>query len=124
MDGPEPPSDLTHEQWQSIRPLLPPSSRVGRPREGWRRQVVNAILYVIRTGRQWRQLPRDFPKWRTVYDLSWHWRLHGVWLGRCRRNSKDDVRTNESTGTMIQITMINLMSQRLARLYTQFPNTL
>ena len=79
MDGPEYPSDLTNEQWQLIRPLLPPSHRVGRPREVCRRQVVNAILYVNRTGCQWRQLPRDFPKWRTVYDLFWHWRLHGVW---------------------------------------------
>jgi putative transposase len=79
MDGPEYPSDLTDEQWQLIRPLLPPPSRVGRPREVCRRQVINAILYVNRTGCQWRQLPRDFPKWRTVYDLFWHWRLHGVW---------------------------------------------
>jgi putative transposase len=79
MDGPEYPSDLTNEQWQLIRPLLPPASRVGRHREICRRQVINAILYVNRTGCQWRQLPRDFPKWRTVYDLFWHWRLHGVW---------------------------------------------
>jgi putative transposase len=79
MDGPEYPSDLTNEQWQLIRPMLPQPSRVGRPREICRRQVVNAILYVNRTGCQWRQLPRDFPKWRTVYDLFWHWRLHGVW---------------------------------------------
>lgn len=79
MDGPEYPSDLTNEQWQLIRPLLPPPSRVGRPRDVCRRQVVNAILYVNRTGCQWRQLPRDFPKWRTVYNLFWHWRLHGVW---------------------------------------------
>jgi putative transposase len=79
MDGREYPSDLTNEQWQLIRPLLPPASRVGRPREVCRRQVINAILYVNRTGCQWRQLPRDFPKWRTVYDLFWHWRLHGVW---------------------------------------------
>lgn len=79
MDGPEYPSDLTNEQWQLIRLLLPPPSRVGRPREVCRRRIVNAILYVNRTGCQWRQLPRDFPKWRTVYDLFWHWRLHGVW---------------------------------------------
>lgn len=79
MDGREYPSDLTNEQWQLIRPLLPPASRVGRPREVCRRQIVNAILYINRTGCQWRQLPRDFPKWRTVYDLFWHWRLHGVW---------------------------------------------
>jgi putative transposase len=79
MYGREYPSDLTNEQWQLIRSLLPPPSRVGRPREICRRQIVNAILYVNRPGCQCCQLPRDFPKWRTVYDLFWHWRLHGVW---------------------------------------------
>jgi putative transposase len=79
MDGREYPSDLTNEQWQLIHPLSPPASRAGRPREVCRRQVVNAIPYVDRTGCQWRQLPRDFPKWRTVYDLFWHRRLHGIW---------------------------------------------
>ncbi len=79
MDGRNYSSDLTDEQWQLIRPLLPPRSRVGRPRRICRRQVVNAILYVNRTGCQWRQLPRDFPNWRTVYDLFWHWQLWGLW---------------------------------------------
>ena len=50
MDGRNYPSDLTDEQWQLIEPLLPPPSRVGRPRRICRRQVVNAILYVNRTG--------------------------------------------------------------------------
>jgi putative transposase len=79
MDGRNYPSDLTDKQWQLIEPLLPPPSRVGRPRAVCRRQVVNAILYVNRTGCQWRQLPHDFPKWRTVYDLFYVWRLQGVW---------------------------------------------
>jgi putative transposase len=79
MDGRNYSSDLTDEQWQLIRPLLPPPSRVGRPRRVCRRQVVDAILYVNRTGCQWRQLPHDFPKWRTVYDLFWHWQLWGLW---------------------------------------------
>lgn len=79
MDGQEYPSDLTDEQWQFIQPLLPRASRVGRRREVCRRRVIDAILYVVRTGCQWRQLPHDFPKWRTVYSIFWHWRLHGVW---------------------------------------------
>jgi putative transposase len=73
------PSDLTDEQWQLIEPLLPKPSRVGRPRTVCRRRIIDAILYVVRTGCQWRQLPHDFPKWRTVYDLFWHWRTHGIW---------------------------------------------
>jgi transposase len=70
------PSDLTDEQWQLIEPLLPKPSRVGRPRTVCRRRIVDAILYVVRTGCQWRQLPHDFPKWGTIYDLFWHWRTH------------------------------------------------
>jgi putative transposase len=79
MDGRKYPSDLTDEQWQLIRPLLPRPSRVGRPQQVCRRQIMNAILYVNRTGCQWRQLPSDFPKWRTVYHLFWHWQLWDLW---------------------------------------------
>jgi putative transposase len=73
------PSDLTDEQWQFIQPLVPQSSCVGRPRTVCRRRIVDAILYVVRTGCQWRQLPHDFPKWRTVYNMFWHWRQQGIW---------------------------------------------
>jgi putative transposase len=79
MDGRKYPSDLTDEQWQLIERVLPPPSRFGRPRVVCRRQVMNAILYVNRTGCQWRQLPSDFPKWRTVYHLFWHWQLWDLW---------------------------------------------
>ena len=79
MDGRKYPSDLTDEQWQLIEPLLPPSSRVGRPRRICRRRIMNAILYVNRTGCQWRQLPSDFPNWKTVYHLFWLWQLWDLW---------------------------------------------
>jgi len=52
-------SDLTNRQWQLIRQLLPRKRRLGR-RPIDRRRIVNAILYVVRTGCQWRMLPRDF----------------------------------------------------------------
>jgi putative transposase len=41
--------------------------------------ILNAILYVNRTGCQWRALPHDFPKWNTVYTIFWRWRRDGVW---------------------------------------------
>jgi putative transposase len=72
------PSDLTDEQWQIIRPLLPRPSRRGRPRID-RRKIIDAILYVVRTGCQWRQLPLNFPKWKTVYTVFWRWRKAGLW---------------------------------------------
>lgn len=62
-------SDLTDRQWQIIRQLLPPKSRLGR-KPICRRRVVNAILYLARTGCQGRMLPADFPNWNTVYGVD------------------------------------------------------
>ena len=61
------PSGLTGEQWKLIEPLLPAVNRGGRPEKHPRRAIVDAILYVVRTGCSWRQLPADFPPWQTVY---------------------------------------------------------
>jgi putative transposase len=72
------PSDLTGEQWQLIRPLLPKPAKRGRPPID-RREILDAILYVVRTGCQWRQLPIDFPRWKTVYTVFWRWRKAGLW---------------------------------------------
>ena len=60
------PSDLTDAQWELIAPMVPVPS-AGRPPIHSRRRIVDAILYVNRTGCSWRQLPHDFPKWETVY---------------------------------------------------------
>lgn len=73
------PSDMTDAQWNIITKLIPPPSRWGRPQEIERREVVNAVLYVNRTGCQWRALPHDFPHWKTVYNIYWEWRNTGVW---------------------------------------------
>jgi putative transposase len=72
------PSDLTNRQWQVVRQWLPPKNRRGRRRID-RREIFNAILYVVRTGCQWRQLPNDFPNWKTVYTVFWRWRRAGIW---------------------------------------------
>jgi transposase len=58
------PTDLTDAQWVIIEALLPPPRRGGRPEKHPRRAIVDAILYVVRTGCSWRQLPTDFPPWR------------------------------------------------------------
>lgn len=72
------PSDLTDQQWQIIKPLLPPTHHRGRPPID-RRAILDAIMYVVRTGCQWRQLPADFPLWKTVYTVFWRWRKAGIW---------------------------------------------
>jgi transposase len=66
------PSDLTDAQWAIIEALLP-RRRGGRPEKHPRRAIVDAILYVVRTGCSWRQLPTDFPPWQTVYWYFTAW---------------------------------------------------
>jgi putative transposase len=82
------PSDLSDEQWQLIRKLLPRPAKTGRPAID-RRWVINAILYLNRTGCQWRALPSDFPNWKSVYTVFWRWRKAGIWdelhQALCRR---------------------------------------
>ena len=54
-------SDLTDAQWELLVPLVPPDRSGGRPRQVNIRRVIDAILYINRTGCQWRMLPHDFP---------------------------------------------------------------
>jgi putative transposase len=71
-------TDLTDAQWAILRPLLPPPPGGGRPRTTDLREVVNAILYVLRTGCAWDLLPHDFPPPGTVYDYFSRWRRDGT----------------------------------------------
>jgi len=77
------PSDLTDQEWQILGPMLPPPAcrtpRGGRPELHDRRDVVNAIRYVVSTGIQWRALPCDFPPWSTVYKSFAKWSHAGAW---------------------------------------------
>src|SRR5712692_232663 len=73
------PSDLTDEQWHVLEPMIPPEKHGGRHREVNMREVINAILYVLRTGCPWRHLPHDFPPWGTVHYYFWFWCKDGTW---------------------------------------------
>jgi transposase len=73
------PSDLTDAQFARLAPLLPAAKPGGRPRTVNRHDVVNAILYVDRTGCQWQALPKDYGPWSTAYDYFRKWRLDGTW---------------------------------------------
>lgn len=72
-------SDLTDSEWALIARRLPPRRRVGRPRTTDLRRVVEAILYVLSTGCQWRALPGDFPPRSTVQGYFYAWRDTGWW---------------------------------------------
>src|SRR3954465_15512787 len=67
------PSDLTDAQWEIVEPMLPLIKSPGRIPKHPRRAIVDAILYVVRTGCSWRQLPVDFPPWPTVYWYFVRW---------------------------------------------------
>ena len=67
-------TDLSDAEWDRIRPLLPASCPRGRPIEVPRREIVNAILYVLRAGCAWRRLPHDLPRWTLVYWYFQVWR--------------------------------------------------
>jgi len=74
------PSDLTDSQWHNIKDFYGSPKKTGRPREVEFRQIVNAVLYLVFTGCQWRFLPADFPKWQTVYYYFAKWRKDGTWF--------------------------------------------
>jgi putative transposase len=73
------PSDLTDEQWAVLEPLVQRASGPGRPPTVDLREVVNALLYMDRTGCQWRFLPHDFPHWSAVRYYFDAWSLDGTW---------------------------------------------
>ena len=72
-------SDLTDEEWALIRRQLPVRHRLGRPRKVRLRSVVEAILFVLSTGCQWRALPKEFPPYSTVQGYFYAWRDTGRW---------------------------------------------
>lgn len=68
---------LTDEQWDLIKDVFPPPAATGRPQVN-RRDVVDGILWIKRTGAPWRDLPEEFGKWATVWDLFDKWNGDGT----------------------------------------------
>ncbi len=73
------PSDLTDAQWLELAPLIPLAKPGGRPRTVDLREVINGILYVLRSGCTWRMMPHDLPPWSTAWGYFRHWRQDGAW---------------------------------------------
>ena len=74
-------SDLTDAEWAIIAPLLPPAGKTGRPRRWPMRDIINAILYVLRSGCPWRMVPDSFAPRSTVY----RWFIRASGSNRLRR---------------------------------------
>src|ERR1700709_2040139 len=90
------PSDLTDDEWDRIKPLIPPAKRGGNKRTVNERAVVDGVMYVLSTGCQWAALPKDLPPRSTVNDYfrRWDWdgtlvRIHHLLYVAWRREAAD-----------------------------------
>jgi putative transposase len=79
MESKRYPTDLSDEEWGLLETYLPASKWRGRPRLHSPREILNAVFYVLKSGCQWRMLPREFPPWKTVFHYFRAWRLDGTW---------------------------------------------
>jgi transposase len=86
-------TDLTLPQFAKLAPLLPQSKTYRNVIS--RHEIVNAILYQLKNGCQWRDLPADFPNWQTVYSQFRRWQLDGTWervLAALARSERESVK--------------------------------
>src|SRR5687767_10713976 len=85
------PSDLSDHEWEILAPLIPPAKPGGRPRKWPMRKVLNATFYLLRSGCQWRMLPREFPPWSIVHhyfqDVASGWHLGEDQRGFARKDT-------------------------------------
>ncbi|MFD4342629.1 IS5 family transposase [Streptomyces anulatus] len=111
------PSDMTDHEWALIEPLLPlPASETtsgGRPEKHPRREIVDAIRYVVDTGCKWRALPADFPPWRTVWGFMARWAAAGV-IGQIRDALAGRIRREMGRGPRAVATIIDSQSVKAA----------
>ena len=68
------PTDLSCQQWKLLETMLPPPEQFGRKRSVNLRRIFDALCYLARAGCQWRMLPKEYPKWQTVYCYFRRWR--------------------------------------------------
>ena len=72
-------SDVPMQEWALIEAVVAAAKKLGRPRTTAMREVVNAMLYLLTTGCQWRLLPKEFPPFTTVQRFFYRWRDDGLW---------------------------------------------
>ena len=70
--------DLTNEEWAVVEPLIPPGKLGGNKRTVDIREVVNGLMYILGTGCQWRDIPRDLPPKSTIHDYFRRWDQDGT----------------------------------------------
>jgi transposase len=101
--------DLTDPQWQRIGPILPPE-RSGKPGHPYKqhRTILNGMLWIVRTGAPWRDLPERYGPWQTVYDRFVRWQQQGVWtrLLQALQAQQDQADNLEWSGCAVDSTSI------------------
>ena len=111
------PSDLTDVQWARLEPLLstPRGERHagGRPRKYPLRRVVDAVLYVVKSGCQWRLMPANFPPWQTVYQQFRVWRRGRIW-GQVTKALREQVRKAQGRNATPTVAIIDSQSAKTA----------
>lgn len=116
-------SDLTQAQWNRLRPLLPKAKPGGHPRTVDLREVVNAILYRLKSGCSWQDLPHDFPPSGTVYEYYKTWSQDGTWervhdnlVGKVRRQAG---KAKQTTAAIIDSQSVKTAEKRGSVVMTQ-----
>jgi transposase len=107
-------TDLTDEEWEQIKPMLPPEKPVGKHREVDLQEVLNAIFYRADNGIKWRALPNDFPAWQTVYGYFRLWVRLGIWE-QINAVLVRRVRTAEGRDTDPSLAIIDSQSVKLGQ---------
>ena len=109
-------SDLTDEQWAVVEPLLPKPKRglSGRPPTYPRREIVNALLYMARSGCSWRNLPRDLPPYTVVWSCFWRWRDSGA-LQAIHDAVREQVRVQEGRNPQPSAAILDSQSVKTTR---------
>lgn len=105
------PSDVSDAEWRVLEPLLPKAKKPGRPRTVDRRWIVNALMYVLRSGCSWRMLPHDFPVWQTVYNTFRRWRRMGV-FARWNRVLREQLRYQQGQERTPTVGIVDSQSVR------------
>src|SRR4051794_31046935 len=103
------PSDLSDEQWAEIQRYIPACKPGGRPRAVDMREVVNGMLYILRSGCSWRMMPHDLPKWQTIYTYFRAWLESGLWQ-RILDGLREDVRIAQGRNAQPSLVIIDSQS--------------
>ena len=102
-------TDLTAAQWSLIEPILPEPNLSGRHEKHPRREIVDAIFYVLRTGCAWRHLPHDLPPWQTVYRYFRRWSDNGT-VDAIHDRLRDRLRDADGCDPMVSAGIIDAQS--------------